>query len=129
MPKKWVEIKPGYLVKVEKDTEFPTDMFLLKSSKDSGIAYVDTLNLDGESNLKEKGSIPKIQEISDEDLLNFDGEIHCEGPNENLEKWDANIQSPQLSEILTVSIKQLCLRGTTLRNTEYVYGIPVYLGH
>ncbi len=60
MPKKWVEIKPGYLVKVEKDTEFPTDMFLLKSSKDSGIAYVDTLNLDGESNLKEKGSIPKI---------------------------------------------------------------------
>lgn len=129
MPKKWIDIKTGQLVKVDKDTEFPTDMFILKSSKDSGVAYVDTLNLDGESSLKEKRTVPKIQEISDEDILNFDGEIHCDVPNENLEKWDANIQSAQLPEILTVSIKQLCLRGTTLRNTEYIYGIPVYLGN
>jgi P-type E1-E2 ATPase len=91
MPVKWIDIKPGKLVKVEKDTEFPADMFILKSSKDSGIAFVDTLNLDGESNLKEKTSLPKIQDISDEDILNFDGEIYCDVPNENLEKWDANI--------------------------------------
>ena len=129
MPKKWINIKAGELVKVDKDTEFPSDMFILKSSKDSGVAFVDTLNLDGESSLKEKRTVPKIQEISEEDILNFDGEIHCDVPNENLEKWDANIQSAQLPEISTVSIKQLCLRGTTLRNTEYIYGIPVYLGN
>ena len=94
MPVKWIDIKPGKLVKVDKDTEFPSDMFILKSSKDSGIAFVDTLNLDGESSLKEKRTVPKIQEISEEDIINFDGEIHCDVPNENLEKWDANIQSP-----------------------------------
>ena len=93
MPSRWIDLKPGQLVKVDKDTEFPTDMFILKSAKDSGIAYVDTLNLDGESSLKEKRTVPKIQEISEEDILNFDGEIHCDSPNENLEKWDANIQS------------------------------------
>jgi magnesium-transporting ATPase (P-type) len=52
MPRRWQDIQTGTLVKVDKDTEFPTDMFLLKSSRENGVAYVDTLNLDGESNLK-----------------------------------------------------------------------------
>ena len=105
MPIRWERIKLGSLIKVEKDTEFPTDMFILKTARDAGNAYVDTINLDGESNLKEKFALPKIQELSDEQVLDFDGEIHCDLPNENLEKWDANIQSPQLEEILTVNIK------------------------
>jgi P-type E1-E2 ATPase len=60
MPVKWDLLKMGTLVRVDKDTEFPADMFLLKSARDSGSAYVDTLNLDGESNLKEKLAIPKL---------------------------------------------------------------------
>ena len=60
MPVKWDLIKVGTLARVDKDTEFPADMFILKSSRDSGAAYVDTLNLDGESNLKEKLSVPKL---------------------------------------------------------------------
>ena len=35
-----------------KDMEFPADLLLLSSQKD--IIYVDTMNLDGENNLKEK---------------------------------------------------------------------------
>ncbi len=66
MPVQWNLLKLGTLVRVDKDTEFPADMFLLKSSRDSGAAYVDTLNLDGESNLKEKLAVPKIQELTDE---------------------------------------------------------------
>lgn len=46
----------GELLKINKDEEFPADMVLLKSSKDSGIAYVDTMNLDGETNLKERAA-------------------------------------------------------------------------
>lgn len=66
MPVQWNLLKLGTLVRVDKDTEFPADMFLLKSSRNSGTAYVDTLNLDGESNLKEKLAVPKIQELTDE---------------------------------------------------------------
>ena len=58
MPIKWDRIKLGTLLKVEKDNEFPADVFILKSARDSGNAFVDTLNLDGESNLKEKFAIP-----------------------------------------------------------------------
>ena len=46
--KKWKDIKSGELVKVMNDEEFPADMVLLKSDKESGIAFVDTMNLDGE---------------------------------------------------------------------------------
>lgn len=46
--KKWADIKSGELVKVLKDEEFPSDIVLLKSDKESGIVFVDTMNLDGE---------------------------------------------------------------------------------
>jgi len=46
----------GELIKIYKDEEFPADMLLLKSSKENGLAYVDTMNLDGETNLKEKNA-------------------------------------------------------------------------
>jgi magnesium-transporting ATPase (P-type) len=52
MQKQWHEIKMGALLKVEKDTEFPADMLLLKSSRDNGVVFVETLNLDGESAMK-----------------------------------------------------------------------------
>lgn len=66
MPVRWNLLRTGSLIRVDKDTEFPADMFILKSSRDAGTAYVDTLNLDGESNLKEKLAVPKIQELTDE---------------------------------------------------------------
>lgn len=46
--KRWHDIKSGELVKILKDEEFPADLVLLKSDKETGIAYVDTMNLDGE---------------------------------------------------------------------------------
>ena len=46
--KKWAEIKSGELIKILKEEEFPCDIVLLKSDKESGIVFVDTMNLDGE---------------------------------------------------------------------------------
>lgn len=48
--KKWQDIRAGELLKIMKDEEFPADLVLLKSEKDSGIVFVDTMNLDGEVN-------------------------------------------------------------------------------
>lgn len=46
--KKWADIKAGELVKIMKEEEFPADIVLFKSDKESGIVFVDTMNLDGE---------------------------------------------------------------------------------
>lgn len=50
----------GELIKIYKDEEFPSDLLLLKSSKENGMAYVDTMNLDGETNLKERNSCKEL---------------------------------------------------------------------
>ena len=48
----WQKLKIGDIVKVVKDKEFPADLLLIASTKD--VVFVDTMNLDGETNLKEK---------------------------------------------------------------------------
>lgn len=54
------------LIRLEKDTEIPADILLLYSSNVSGLIFVDTMALDGETNLKEKIS---VCEVFDEKML------------------------------------------------------------
>lgn len=77
----------GDVIQVQKDTEFPADLLLLTAPKE--IVYVDTMNLDGETNLKEKYLFDKTIEPSS--LSNFSGHIICDMPNENLDEWDGNV--------------------------------------
>ncbi|KAK2948983.1 phospholipid-transporting P-type ATPase [Blattamonas nauphoetae] len=48
------DVHVGDVVLVEQNEEIPADMILLASSGDSGVCYVNTMNLDGEANLKTK---------------------------------------------------------------------------
>ena len=50
----WKDIKVGNVLKVQKNEYFPADMIILNSSGPKGICYVETKNLDGETNLKHK---------------------------------------------------------------------------
>lgn len=44
----------GDIVRVTKDEPFPCDLLLVSTSNDDGVCYIETVNLDGESNLKLK---------------------------------------------------------------------------
>ena len=55
---RWGEIKIGDFVKVDQNCFFPADMLVVKSTEDEGVCYVETKNLDGETNLKHK-NVPK----------------------------------------------------------------------
>mmetsp|Transcript_30197 Transcript_30197/g.40148 ORF Transcript_30197/g.40148 Transcript_30197/m.40148 type:complete len:113 (+) Transcript_30197:281-619(+) len=48
----WHHIKVGDIIKVEKDEEIPADLLLVSAPKD--IVFVSTMNLDGETNLKDR---------------------------------------------------------------------------
>lgn len=50
----WAQLRPGDMVKVQKDQPVPADMIACSSSNEKGAIYVETKSLDGETNLKLK---------------------------------------------------------------------------
>jgi len=47
-------VKVGDILMLKKDKEFPADLLLLGANEGKEVVFVDTMNLDGETNLKEK---------------------------------------------------------------------------
>jgi P-type E1-E2 ATPase len=74
--KKWEDIEPGNVVRFKKDQEAPADIMILYSSNKSGVVYVDTMNLDGETNLKEKNSL--LEELDEKRMNLITGETRCD---------------------------------------------------
>jgi len=81
----------GDLVLIEKDEDIPADLLLLKSSLDTGMCFVDTMNLDGETNLKEKMIPSGLKDLVKDNIINSTGIIICNLPDENLEKWECSL--------------------------------------
>ena len=78
-------MKVGMIVKVKHDEFFPADMVLCRSSDRKGLCYVETKNLDGETNLKHKVAekylnkkLKNLKNINE----TLDGTILCEVPND-----------------------------------------------
>ncbi len=124
---KWRNVKIGNIVKFRKDLELSSDILVLYSSNKSGLVYVDTMNLDGETNLKEKTSL--LEKLNEDKIFSITGEMTCDLPNEILDFWDAQITIQNNgSGIKIANIKNLLLRGCFVKNTDYGIGIVVYTG-
>ena len=86
---KWSDVKVGDIVKVEKDQEIPADLLLICAPKN--VVFVSTMNLDGETNLKDRELA--VTTIQEHNLLHFSGEVICDAPHESLDSWDGNLLS------------------------------------
>lgn len=54
----------------------------------------------------------------------------CDRPNESLDKWKGLLRfNTDRDNVINCGIKNLLLRGSTLRNTEWAVGLVVYAGH
>ncbi|KAL8260791.1 hypothetical protein R6Q59_024840 [Mikania micrantha] len=126
--KPWMSIRVGDVVKVEKDQFFPADLLLLSSSYEDGICYVETMNLDGETNLKLKRSLETTLSLDDDSTFkDFRGTIKCEDPNPNLYTFVGNFEYKH--HVYPLDPSQILLRDSKLRNTGHVYGVVIFSGH
>jgi phospholipid-transporting ATPase len=129
--RKWEEIKLGDILKINENEYFPADLVLMNSSEPNGICYIETKNLDGETNLKFKQANGDIaRQIIDENqsMRNFQGKLECKKPNEFIYEFDGKF-TPNQGEIQYLDKNCFLLRGCSLRQTQYVYGFVVYVGH
>lgn len=123
------DVKVGDILYVVKDEFFPADLVFLSSNDPKGLSFVNTMNLDGEVNLKEKNSVPELAKITDaQEISRIQFEIECDQPHISLVKWNCNFEI-RGQEKEPLSMKQLLLRGCSLQNTEFVFGVVIYTGH
>ncbi|KAL5553542.1 hypothetical protein UlMin_040943 [Ulmus minor] len=123
----WKNLRVGDIVKVGKDEFFPADLLLLSSSYEDAICYVETMNLDGETNLKLKQALEVTSFLHDDsDLENFKAIVKCEDPNANLYSFVGTLEYEE--QQYPLSPQQLLLRDSKLRNTDYVYGVVIFTG-
>ncbi|XP_010551325.1 PREDICTED: putative phospholipid-transporting ATPase 9 [Tarenaya hassleriana] len=126
--REWKTLRVGDIVKVEKDEFFPADLFLLSSSYGDAICYVETMNLDGETNLKLKQGLGVTSSLhEDENFNGFKAFVKCEDPNANLYSFIGTMELD--GERYPLSPQQLLLRDSKLRNTDYIYGAVIFTGH
>ena len=103
----------GDILKVTKDEKFSADLALLCSSETKGICYIETKNLDGETNLKHKLSAKITQFMFQEEtaLDSFHGEIKCEDHNSMIYRFSRILHIGTGS--VPLSFEQFLLRGSS----------------
>ncbi|XP_073469514.1 phospholipid-transporting ATPase IB isoform X2 [Aquarana catesbeiana] len=125
----WKEVAVGDIVKVTNGQHMPADMIILSSSEPQAMCYIETSNLDGETNLKIRQGLPATAALQSlDDLVKITGRIECEGPNRHLYDFTGNLRLESSSPV-AVGPEQILLRGAQIRNTQWVVGIVVYTGH
>eukprot|EP01080_Neovahlkampfia_damariscottae_P010718 gene10718-3338_t len=128
IPSKKIEL--GDFVAVKRNNEIPADLLLISCSNEEGISFVETANLDGETNLKPRKCLLKSSEYKEpEDFEKLKSIITVEPPNEYLNNFQGQyIVSEDSNNIIPLNSDNLLLRGCVLRNTKIAYGVATYVG-
>jgi P-type E1-E2 ATPase len=56
----WKDIKVGDIIEVNNEEFLPADLVILRTSDPKGSCYIETKNLDGETNLKIKSASKEL---------------------------------------------------------------------
>jgi phospholipid-transporting ATPase len=124
-PRKWKRLRVGDVVRVASSETLPADIVLLATSDPTGVAHVQTVNLDGETNLKTRYARQETQ-------LKFSrhggvgGILHCERPNRNIYGFQANLEID--GKRVSLGPSNIVLRGCELKNTAWAIGVVVDAG-
>jgi len=125
----WEDVGVGDFVKVLDHEPIPADILICSTSENENVAYVETKNLDGETNLKSRHAVAALTHIrsaADCATSHNSFRIECDRPDTNMYKLNAAVRVDK--DVFPVDLQTMLLRGTVLRNTGWVIGIVLYTG-
>ncbi|KAH7368837.1 phospholipid-translocating P-type ATPase [Plectosphaerella cucumerina] len=124
----WQEVKVGDIIRLRRDEAVPADVIILHATNPDSVAYVETMALDGETNLKAKRACPTLAGPcrTMEGLRACDAVIVSEDPNLDLYRYDGRVQLGD--ETAPLSLSNIVYRGSTIRNTSETIGLVVNTG-
>jgi magnesium-transporting ATPase (P-type) len=130
----WRDIQVGDVLRMNDKQPLPADVMLLYTSEDEHVAYIETSQIDGETNLKLRRAVPvysHVAKVSAEEAFATvratRATIECEGPNTRINSF-TGVYRPDGGAAVPIDIENVILRGSVLRNTRWAYGIVVYTG-
>ncbi|XP_075960514.1 phospholipid-transporting ATPase ID-like [Anarhichas minor] len=125
---KWMDVQVGDIIKLENNQFVTADLLLLSSSEPLNLVYIETAELDGETNLKVRQALTVTGDLGEdiEKLADFNGEVRCEPPNNRLDRFTGTLT--YAGQKYPVDNEKILLRGCTLRNTEWCFGLVLFGG-
>ncbi|KAF2666886.1 phospholipid-translocating P-type ATPase [Microthyrium microscopicum] len=125
---KWRGLRVGDIIKIKRDEPVPADVVLLHAEGEKHIAYIETMALDGETNLKSKMTPAVIAKAcgTEQQLAECRAEFVVEDPNLNLYGFEGRVNFNNQTAPLTNS--EIIYRGSILRNTPEAIAMVIYSG-
>ncbi|EAS00453.2 phospholipid-translocating P-type ATPase, flippase family protein (macronuclear) [Tetrahymena thermophila SB210] len=133
----WEELTIGDIIKVDLNERFPADILILSTTNQYGNCYVETKNLDGETNLKLRQSCASLIFTDENAVKNVNNigrfQFQYEDPNYRIHSFngimmDEQEKDPSKSKY-PLSLQNICLRGCTLKRTHSITAVVIYSGH
>jgi phospholipid-translocating ATPase len=123
----WEDLRVGDFVKIMDNEQFPADILICSTSEDENVAFVETKNLDGETNLKSRQAVPALADFNNAEACSKARfEIQCDRPDTDMYRLNATLTLN--GEKSPIDLTSTLLRGTVLRNTGWVIGVVMFTG-
>lgn len=130
VPEKWSKVWTGEIVKVLREEFLPADLLLISTSSPKQDCFIETKNLDGETNLKVKFVHPSIREVvQDGKLLDtfYGAEFFFEAPSPLIYEFSGSVTCKGAQ--IGIDINNFPLRSCKLKNTDWIIGVVSFNGH
>ncbi|KAI9003711.1 hypothetical protein BC832DRAFT_88201 [Gaertneriomyces semiglobifer] len=150
----WEDVRVGDFIFLRNNDPIPADMMIISTSEPDSVCYVETKNLDGETNLKVRRGVNELADVkTPEDCQKIRAYLDSEPPSVNLYSYSGALSILPLSEgrrstsesdtypqrpmsphavagatIVPITVNGILLRGCVMRNTKWAIGIALFTG-